>query len=96
MDDYMYNILPEDEHEHDRLKSFLSMFDFKGVKSIHTHFNEEDGVYEIKLVYNYYMDEPFYKFNIEDTKNKIEFLVTKYLEIPSDRLSIESEISEKY
>lgn len=96
MDDYMYNILPEDGHEYDRLKSFLSMFDFKGVKSIYTHFNEEDDIYEIKLVYNHYMSEPFYKFNIEDTKNKIQFLVNKYLEIPNDQISIQSEISEKY
>lgn len=96
MDDYMYNILPEDDYEYDRLKSFLSMFDFKGVKSIHTHFNEEDNTYEIKLVYNHYMNEPFYKFNIEDTKNKIQFLVNKYLEIPNDQISIQSEISEKY
>jgi hypothetical protein len=96
MDDYMYNILPDDDHEYDRLKSFLSMFDFRNIKSIQTYFDEDTNTYEIKLVYNYYMNEPFHKFYIDDNKNKIEFLINKYLEIPSDRFTIETEISEKH
>lgn len=95
MEDYMYNMLPQDENEYDRLKSFLGMFTFKGVRSILTHFDENSNSYNIKLIYSHYMSEPIYRFNIESDENKIKFLIEKYLEIPNDRITIESEIEKK-
>ena len=95
MEDYMYNMLPQDENEYDRLKSFLGMFTFKGVRSMLTRFDEDSEVYEIKLIYNHYMNEPIYRFNIESDEDKIKFLINKYLEIPNDQISIKSEIEKK-